>query len=331
MMVGFGHWLARHELSLGVLLPVRVSPPWCISWDRPTIPPMWTIRESISPRLGLFSTRAELSPYTYIYDHAPAGWVQIGFWSAITNGFNRYDSALEFGAEVMAIAKIAASALVYALGRRLGFSRPAAAFATILFGFCPLGLVFGRWVFLDNIMIVWLLVAFVLAYAPSRTIGAATAATLAFAMAVLTKETALIILPAFAWALGQNRSSQPPAASHGLRLLRSAVDVDVSAHGLLQRRVVATARAGEPAWHGGMAAHRSPTFWLEAGSSMSPAESGTLLSQWFCLRSIPFGRGIVVAPPLVIRPRLAPFDRLCPPLYGLVVLLWAATCPSCMS
>ena len=35
-----------------------------------------------------------LSPYSYFYDHAPAGWIQIALWSMLTGGFDRYDSAI---------------------------------------------------------------------------------------------------------------------------------------------------------------------------------------------------------------------------------------------
>ena len=93
-----------------------------------------------------------LSPYSYIYDHAPAGWIQLSLWSMLTNGFNRHDSAIGFGNECMLIAKLASCALLFALGRRLQFSRPGAAGAVLLFGLCPLELMYSRWTFLDNLV-----------------------------------------------------------------------------------------------------------------------------------------------------------------------------------
>jgi len=145
-----------------------------------------------------------LSPYSYTYDHAPAGWILIAVWSMLTNGFNRYGSAIAFGNECMLLAKLASAGLLYVLCRRLSFSRPGAAAAVLLFGLCPLELVYSRWTFLDNLVTPWLLLAFVLACSPSRRLSAATGAALAFAMAALTKETALVVLPAFLWTMARN-------------------------------------------------------------------------------------------------------------------------------
>jgi hypothetical protein len=145
-----------------------------------------------------------LSPYSYIYDHAPAGWIQLSLWSMLTNGFNRHESAIGFGNECMLLAKLASCALLFALGRRLQFSRVGAAGTVLLFGLCPLELMYGRWTFLDNLVTPWLLLAFVLAVSPRRSISAATGAALSFAMAALTKETALVVLPALVWAMAQN-------------------------------------------------------------------------------------------------------------------------------
>jgi hypothetical protein len=63
---------------------------------------------------------------------------------------------------------------------------------------------YSRWTFLDNLVTPWLLLAFVLAASPRRSISAATGAALSFAMAALTKETALVALPALVWAMAQN-------------------------------------------------------------------------------------------------------------------------------
>ena len=145
-----------------------------------------------------------LSPYSYIYDHAPAGWIQLSLWSMVTNGFNRHHSAIGFGNECMLIAKLASCALLFALARRVQLSRLGAAGAVLLFGLCPLELMYSRWTFLDNLVTPWLLLAFVLAVSPRRSISAATGAALSFAMAALTKETALVVLPAFVWAMAQN-------------------------------------------------------------------------------------------------------------------------------
>jgi Dolichyl-phosphate-mannose-protein mannosyltransferase len=145
-----------------------------------------------------------LSPYSYFYDHAPAGWVQLALWSMLTGGFDRYDSAMAFGNECMLIAKIMSVALLFWLGRRLGFSRPAAAAAGLLFALSPLALTYTRWTFLDNLVTPWIVLAFALAVSRKRTMLNAIGSGVAFAAACLTKETALILAPALLYALLQN-------------------------------------------------------------------------------------------------------------------------------
>jgi hypothetical protein len=199
-----GEWCRRHAASACLLIPlliligaVHAIGMW--SFPRWVDDPGTYLSQAWS-----FQYRQALSPYSYIYDHAPAGWIQLSLWSMLTNGFNRHDSAIGFGNECMLIAKLASCALLFALGRRLRFSRLGAAGAVLLFGLCPLELMYSRWTFLDNLVTPWLLLAFVLAASPRRSISAATGAALSFAMAALTKETALVVLPALVWAMAQN-------------------------------------------------------------------------------------------------------------------------------
>jgi hypothetical protein len=199
-----GEWVRRHATSACLLLPLLglVGAVHAIG--------MWSFPRWVDDP-GTYLSQAwslqyqqALSPYSYIYDHAPAGWIQLSLWSMLTNGFNRYDSAIGFGNECMLLAKLASCALLFALARRLQFSRWGASGAVLLFGLCPLELMYSRWTFLDNLVTPWLLLAFVLAASPRRSISAATGAALSFAMAALTKETALVVLPALAWAMIQN-------------------------------------------------------------------------------------------------------------------------------
>jgi hypothetical protein len=199
-----GEWCRRHAASMCLLAPllVLVGAVHAIG--------MWTFPRWVDDP-GTYLSQAwslqyqhALSPYSYIYDHAPAGWIQISLWSMLTNGFTRHESAIGFGNECMLIAKLASCALLYALGRRLHLSRFGAAAAVVLFGCCPLELMYSRWTFLDNLVTPWLLLSFLLASSPRKSISAATGAALSFAMAALTKETALVVLPALVWAMAQN-------------------------------------------------------------------------------------------------------------------------------
>jgi len=202
--IGVEEWLRSHRRGLVVLLPLLAVVAVVHAKGMANYPD-WVDDPGtyLSQAWSLQYERA-LSPYSYFYDHTPAGWMLLGFWSMLTNGFGRHATAIGFGNECMLIAKVVSSGLLYVLGRRLGMSRPGAAVVVLLFGLCPLELVYGRWTFLDNLVTPWILLAFVLAYSPRRSIAAATGSAMSFAMAALTKETALILLPAFIWAFAQN-------------------------------------------------------------------------------------------------------------------------------
>lgn len=198
-------WLERHRRSLVLLLPTLVVAGAVHAVGMGSYPNWVDDPGTYLSQAWSLQYEGTLSPYSYFYDHAPAGWIQIAVWSMLTGGFDRYDSAISFGNECMLIAKVTSVGLLFVLGRRLGFGRPAATGASLLFALCPLVLVYSRWTFLDNLVTPWLLLAFVLALSPRRSVTAGIGAGLAFGMAALTKETALVLLPALAWSLWQNR------------------------------------------------------------------------------------------------------------------------------
>jgi hypothetical protein len=140
-----------------------------------------------------------LAHYTYWYDHPPLGWLLIAAWTATTGAFARAASAVAAGRELMLVAQLASAALLYALARRLGLRRPAAAGAVLLFALSPLALGFHRAVYLDNLATPFLLGAFVLALSPGHRLAAHAGAGLCFAAAVLAKETSLLLAPALLW------------------------------------------------------------------------------------------------------------------------------------
>ncbi|MEU9286886.1 phospholipid carrier-dependent glycosyltransferase [Streptomyces sp. NPDC048275] len=137
-----------------------------------------------------------LAHYTYWYDHPPMGWIQIAALTWIPAHLS--PSLMTVGS--MRVAMLAVSAvsaiLLYVLARRLSLPRWAAGLAMALFGLSPLSVVLQREIFLDNIAVMWTLLAFCLAASPSRHLWHHFAAGIAAAAAVLTKETMLVILPA---------------------------------------------------------------------------------------------------------------------------------------
>ncbi|QHA06511.1 phospholipid carrier-dependent glycosyltransferase [Streptomyces broussonetiae] len=137
-----------------------------------------------------------LAHYTYWYDHPPLGWIQIALLGWIPSKLSPGSMTVETMRIAMLGISGASAVLVYVLGRRLSLPRWAAGLAMALFGLSPLAVVLSREIFLDNIAVMWLLLAFCLAASPSRHLWHHFGAGLAAAAAVLTKETMLVVLPA---------------------------------------------------------------------------------------------------------------------------------------
>src|SRR3712207_5323865 len=100
-----------------------------------------------------------LSPYTYFYDHAPAGWIQLAGWLGLTDGVGAFDSAIDSGRTLMLLLHLGMVPLLYRLARKLGCGMPSAALATLLFSLSPLAIFYQRLVLLDTFMLFWVLLS----------------------------------------------------------------------------------------------------------------------------------------------------------------------------
>jgi intracellular septation protein A len=140
----------------------------------------------------------ELGHYTYWYDHPPAGWLQLALWTAFS-GPDFGGNAVAAGRYLMVIVAVITAALLWALARRIEMSRWAAAAAVAVFALSPLAISLSRTVYLDNLATAWVLGALVLLCSPRYRLSAMFGAATCFGIAVLTKETMLLLLPMFAW------------------------------------------------------------------------------------------------------------------------------------
>ena len=137
-----------------------------------------------------------LSHYTYWYAHPPLGWMQIAGWTTLTDGFDRAPYAVAAAREFMFVCKLVSIPVLYLLARRLGLGWTGRVLAVAIFAFSPLAVYFTRAALLDNIVTPWLLASFWFAASPRRSVRGAVLSAVAFSVATLTKETALLYLPA---------------------------------------------------------------------------------------------------------------------------------------
>jgi hypothetical protein len=138
-----------------------------------------------------------LAPYTYWYDHAPVGWIQIAGWGLLTGGLHTFGSSVESGRVLMLVFQVGSTALLFSIARRLSGSLLAASVACLLFSLSAYGIQFQRRVLLDNITTFWMLLSiWLLVGRVSLTRVWLSAAALA--ISILSKELTIFLVPAMA-------------------------------------------------------------------------------------------------------------------------------------
>jgi hypothetical protein len=158
-----------------------------------------------------------LAHYTYWYDHPPLAWIQLAGLAWLPTLLAPDLLAVAAGRIAMLPIVAAGLVLVYVIGRRLNFSRWAAALALLTFGLSPLALTMNRQIYLDSFAVAWMLGALALALSPRKHLWHYAAAGAATAVSVLSKETMLLTAPAVLVAMWQNaaKTSTRPWAFGG--------------------------------------------------------------------------------------------------------------------
>lgn len=152
----------------------------------------------------------KLAPYTYWYDHAPAGWFLIAGWLKLTGGLFTFGFSLNSGRVLMLVLHVASTLLLYLVARKLTKSQMVGWLAGLMFSLSPLALYFQRRVLLDNIMIFWVFLSLFFVLYSKQKLRWIIASALSFGIAVLSKESAIFFLPffvvlVFTWLQKSNR------------------------------------------------------------------------------------------------------------------------------
>lgn len=191
-------WLRAHVLDL-IILAVLLTVAFLVHVrGMYTSPARFDDEGTYTAYAWAVQTTHTLGHYTYWYAHPPLGWIQMAVWNWATQAFEHAPYAVAAVRQLMVVAKLASVGLLYGLALRLRMTRPAAVLAVLLFALSPLAVYFTRTALLDNIVTPWLLAAFYLAASPRRSLRSAAGGAACFAVAVLSKETALLFLPALA-------------------------------------------------------------------------------------------------------------------------------------
>ena len=150
------------------------------------------------------SEQGSLAPYTYWYDHAPAGWLFIAAWAKATGGYFTFGDAMASGRIFMLILHVCVAGLLYYITRKLSGSILASVITVLLFSLSPLAIYFQRRILLDNIMVFWSLISIALLLKNNLKMRHILLSAVTFGIAILTKETAVFFIPALLYAIYLN-------------------------------------------------------------------------------------------------------------------------------
>ena len=282
----------------------------------------------------------ELAHYTYWYDHPPAGWLQLALWTAIS-GPDFGGNTVAAGRYLMVIVAVITAALLWALARRIGMSRWAAAAAVAVFALSPLAISLSRMVYLDNLAVAWVLGALVLLCSPRYRLSAMFGAATCFGIAVLTKETMLLLLPMFAWLVWTRTA--PATRRYALAVFVAVFGVVVSTYVLMAvlRGELVPGPGHVSLWEGirfqlwdrtaGGALHDPYSLkrhtvdeWLRLDPALPFLVVPIALAALFVERLRPFAVGLVVLTAIILRPGYLPVPFILSAL-PLTALLAAGT------
>ena len=197
----FPGWLRRHGATLSWILPVLAIVGVVQRVGMTTAPQQIDDEGTYAAQAYAVGHLGALTHYTYWYDHPPLGWIQIAGYAGLTDAWNRYGLAVMAAREAMLFFALVSVLLVWLLARRIGLSRPAAAIGALVMGISPLAIQYHRTVYLDNVAVPWLLLAFLLALSRKNQLAGFVGSAFAFGISVLSKETFLLALPFLAWVM----------------------------------------------------------------------------------------------------------------------------------
>jgi 4-amino-4-deoxy-L-arabinose transferase-like glycosyltransferase len=176
--------IPRAALALVVIAALAAIPHAINMWSYPAF--------SIADDEGIYASQAiawlhtgALSPYTYSYDHAPGGWIQLAIFYALTGGPATFGTPIDGGRVFMLILHVGSALLLYRLVRLLGGSVLAGVLAVTVMTVSPLAVFYQRRVLLDTIRVFWQLLALVLAI-DGRSRAWLALSGVAFAIALLS-------------------------------------------------------------------------------------------------------------------------------------------------
>lgn len=217
-------WLARHREQLWVATLLLVAA-LAHGYNMFSFPYYENDEGTYISQAWAVSHLGELAPYTYWYDHAPAGWFQLAAWALLTGGYHAFGTTVNSGRVLMLLMQVASTLMVYLIVRMtlVNHREPAAAarrsdtdgwpsagsswrapaivaasIATLAFALSAYGIYYRRRVLLDNISAFWMLLSILLLLQGQLSLKRVWASAAALGISILSKELTVFLVPVLA-------------------------------------------------------------------------------------------------------------------------------------
>ena len=188
--LSFAHW--ENGLIIGILLVAATAH----GWNMFNFPYYENDEGTYVSQAWSVLTQGQLAPYTYWYDHAPGGWLQLALWTMISGGFYTFGMSVDSGRVLMLLMQLASTFMLYRIARASSRSALVATIAALAFAVSPYGIYFHRRVLLDNIATFWMLLSIMLLVCDRLTLSRVWLAGVALGVSILSKELTIFLLPA---------------------------------------------------------------------------------------------------------------------------------------
>jgi len=147
---------------------------------------------------------ARLAPQTYVYDHAPAGWLVLAAWEfVLPRHFEMFGNPVNSGRVLMLLLHLASVFFLFEITRTFSGNLRAPLIATFFFNFSPLAIYYQREVLLDNVMVFWMLLSIYLLLRHVEELFAGLWSGVAFGISVVSKENAIFFAPTIFYLVGR--------------------------------------------------------------------------------------------------------------------------------
>jgi 4-amino-4-deoxy-L-arabinose transferase-like glycosyltransferase len=147
---------------------------------------------------------ARLAPQTYVYDHAPGGWLVLAAWEfVLPKHFETFGNPVDSGRVLMLLLHLASVFFLFEITRTFSGSLRAPLIATFFFNFSPLAIYYQRMVLLDNVMVFWVLLSIYLLLRHVEELFTGLWSGVAFGISVVSKENAIFFAPTIFYLLSR--------------------------------------------------------------------------------------------------------------------------------